>query len=101
MTNTLLIVAAATITFASRAFFLVKSVNSDKVRDSAFLDAFPLALFMVIATVGLAAPEGSIGITPALWAGLGGAAAGYLFKKSILAVVIVGFAVYWLVRVLT
>ncbi len=98
MSNTLLIVIVAAITFASRVVFMAKPLPAQRVKESPFLNAFPVALFVAIATVGLAAPAGTIAMTVTLWAGLGGIAGALLFRRSILAVVAVGMAAYWLAR---
>ncbi|HKX74779.1 MAG TPA: AzlD domain-containing protein [Acidimicrobiia bacterium] len=99
MSSTLLILAVALITFTSRAVFMLRPVAAERVKESGFLNAFPVALFVAIATIGLAAPEGTIAVGPSLAAGLGGLV--WLVRKSILAVVIAGVAAYWLVRLIT
>ena len=98
MTNTALILLVAVITFTSRAVFLVFPLKSERVRDSAFLASFPVALFVTIASVGLAAPEGFLEISPSLWAGVGGLIGAALFRRSILGVVVVGVVGYWVAR---
>jgi branched-subunit amino acid transport protein len=63
-----------------------------------FLDVFPLALFIAIATSGLVAPEGTPAITPGLAAAAGGIVGGILFKRSLLGVLAVGAAAFYMVR---
>jgi branched-subunit amino acid transport protein len=55
---------------------------------------------VVLAVVGLAAPDGELEMTPALMAGVGGVAGAFLFKRSVLATVLAGAAAYWLARLL-
>jgi branched-subunit amino acid transport protein len=100
VSNTTLIVVVALITFASRATFLLRPAQSEALSNSRFLSAFPVALFVAIATTGLAAPGGSIAVTPTLWAGVGGIIGALLFRRSVTAVLLVGFGVYWLARLL-
>jgi branched-subunit amino acid transport protein len=96
--NTLLILVVALITFASRAVFMFRPVAAERVKESPFLNAFPVALFVAIAAIGLAAPDGALTAGPSLAAGLG--ALVWLWRKSILAVVIAGMAAFWLARLL-
>ncbi|HUO45412.1 MAG TPA: AzlD domain-containing protein [Acidimicrobiia bacterium] len=98
MSYTPLILLVAIITFSSRAMFLVFPLKSARVRDSAFLASFPVALFVTIATVGIAAPEGVLDVSPSLWAGVGGILGAVLFRRSILGVVVVGVVGYWVAR---
>jgi branched-subunit amino acid transport protein len=63
-----------------------------------FLDVFPLALFIAIATSGLVAPEGTPATTPGLAAAAGGIVGGILFKRSLLGVLAVGAAAFYMVR---
>jgi branched-subunit amino acid transport protein len=100
MSTFALIVAMTVITFASRLSFMLRPVTSVKVKNSSFLDVFPVALFVVLAVVGLAAPDGELEVTPALMAGVGGVAGAFLFKRSLLAIVLAGAAAYWLARLL-
>ena len=61
-----LVLAVAVITYATRLAFLVRPRQVPEGPVGRFLEVFPLALFIVIATSGLAAPTGEPAITPAL-----------------------------------
>jgi branched-subunit amino acid transport protein len=65
-----------------------------------FLDVFPLALFIAIATSGLLAPDGTPAVTPGLAAAAGGVIGAMLFKRSLVAVLAVGAALFYLTRLL-
>jgi branched-subunit amino acid transport protein len=65
-----------------------------------FLDLFPLALFIAIATSGLLAPDGTPAVTPGLAAAAGGVIGAMLFKRSLVAVLAVGAALFYLTRLL-
>ncbi|MGH8927170.1 MAG: AzlD domain-containing protein [Acidimicrobiia bacterium] len=98
MSHLLLIVVAAIITFASRAAFMLRPVPAEKASKSRFLEVFPVALFVAIAVNGFAAAQGQLAPSPALAAALGGMVGAAVFKRSILGVVIVGMAGYWIAR---
>jgi branched-subunit amino acid transport protein len=98
--NTLaLIVAMALITQTSRLSFMLRPVTSQKIRENRFLELFPIALFVTLAVAGFA-PEGEVGVTPSVIAGLGGVAGAALFKRSMLGVVAVGGVAYVVARLL-
>jgi len=98
MSHLLLIVIAAAITFASRASFMLRPLPAAKVKESRFLEVFPMALFVALAVNGFAAPGGSLDVTPALAAGIGGMAGVVVFKRSILGAIAVGLVGYWIAR---
>ena len=100
MNETLLLVAMAAVTFASRASFLVWRGALPQGPLRGVVRAFPLALFVVLATIGLAAPHGRPSLTPALIAGVAGIIAAVLMRRSLLAVLVVGGGVWWLVTFL-
>ena len=100
MSHLLLIVLAAIITFASRLSFMLRPLDDARVSESRFLEVFPTALFVALAVNGFAAPDGSLELSPALAAGIGGIAGDFLFKRSILGVVGVGLIGYWVARLL-
>ena len=101
MSHLVLIVLAAVITFASRLSFMIRPLDDARVRESRFLEVFPTALFVALAVNGFVAPGGSLDLSPALAAGMGGAAGGFLFKRSVLGVVGVGLLGYWLARLIS
>lgn len=98
MNDLLLVLAVAVITYATRLAFLLRPRQVPEGALGRFLDVFPLALFIVIATSGLAAPTGSPSVTPALAAAVGGAAGGVLFRRNLWGVLIVGALAFYLTR---
>jgi branched-subunit amino acid transport protein len=98
MSHLTMIIVAAAITFASRASFMLRPLPTARVQANRFLAVFPIALFVALAINGLAAPDGILDLTPALAAGVGGTAGALIFKRSILGVVGVGMAGYWVAR---
>jgi branched-subunit amino acid transport protein len=90
-----LVVAVAAITFVSRATFLIKPREIPGGRVGRFLDVFPLALFVAIATSGLAAPQGVLDVTPALAAALGGIVGGIALRRSLWGVLAVGAVFFY------
>lgn len=100
MSHVVLIVLAAVITFASRLSFMVRPLPDARVRESRFLEVFPIALFVALAVNGFVAPEGTLDFGPAIAAGLGGFAGAFLFRRSILGVVGVGLVGYWVARLI-
>ena len=98
MNDLLLVLAVAVITYATRLAFLLRPRQVPEGALGRFLDVFPLALFIVIATTGLAAPTGSPAVTPALAAAAGGAAGGVLFRRNLWGVLIVGALAFYLTR---
>jgi branched-subunit amino acid transport protein len=95
-----LILAVAALTFGSRVSFLIRRRPVPEGFLGRFLEVFPLALFIALATSGLVAPEGRPAVTPAL----GGAAAGIVgaavTRRSLVGTIVIGAAGYWLVRAL-
>lgn len=98
MNDLLLVLAVAVITYATRLAFLLRPRQVPEGALGRFLDVFPLALFIVIATTGLAAPSGSPAVTPGLAAAAGGAAGGVLFRRNLWGVLIVGALAFYLTR---
>jgi branched-subunit amino acid transport protein len=95
-----LVIVVGVITFGSRLAFLLSPRPIPRGLVGRFLDVFPLALFMAIATSGLVAPEGTPAITPGLAAATGGVVGGILFKRSLLGVLAAGAAGFYVVRLL-
>jgi branched-subunit amino acid transport protein len=98
MSDLALVVAMAVITFGSRAVFLVWPRPAPAGRWGRFLETFPLALFIALATLGLAAPDGDPEAGIALVAAAGGVVGAAITKRSLLGVLVVGGALYWLAR---
>ena len=98
MSNVVLIVLAAVITFMSRLSFMLRPLPDARVKDSRFLEVFPTALFVALAVNGFVAPGGNLDLSPALAAGIGGVVGAILFKRSILAVVGFGLVGDWIAR---
>jgi len=98
MNDLWLILAVAAITYASRVAFLLRPRPVPGGLVGRFLDVFPLALFMAIATSGLGAPGGRIAATPGLAAAVGGVVGAIAFRRSLWGVLAVGGALFYLAR---
>jgi len=94
----ILVLLVAVITYASRLAFLLRPRQTPGGAMGRFLDVFPLALFIVIATAGLAAPAGTPAVTPALAAAAGGAAGGIVFRRNLWGVLTLGALAFYLTR---
>jgi branched-subunit amino acid transport protein len=101
MSDLALIAVAAVITFSTRVAFLVRPRPAPGGWLGRFLDVFPLALFLAIATDALIAPSGSPEITPALAGAAGGVLGAVVFRRALWAVLVVGAGVFYLVRAIT
>ena len=71
MSDLVLVAMVAAITFTTRVAFLVRPRPAHGGILGRFLDVFPLALFVAIATAALVAPEGSPDLEPGLAEDLG------------------------------
>jgi branched-subunit amino acid transport protein len=100
MSDLMLVLIAAVITFASRVAFLVRPRPAPEGLVGRFLDVFPLALFVAIATGALIAPSGSPEVTPGLAAAIGGIVGGALFHRALWGVLAVGAVSFYVVRAL-
>lgn len=100
MTDLTLILVVAVITFGSRVVFLTRRRPVPEGVVGRFLEVFPLALFIALATTGLAAPEGSVAVTPALGGAVGGVIGAAVTRRSLVGTIVIGAAAYWLVRLL-
>lgn len=98
MTDLTLILVVAAITFGSRVGFLARRREVPEGAVGRFLEVFPLALFIALATSGLAAPEGSLAVTPALGGAVGGIVGAAVTRRSLVGTILIGAAVYWVVR---
>ncbi len=98
MPDLALIVLVAAITYASRVAFLVRRRPVLGGLVGRFLEVFPLALFVALATSGLAAPDGEVAVTPALAGAAGGVVGAGLTRRSLVGTIVIGAAAYWLVR---
>lgn len=98
MSDPLLILVVAAITFGSRVVFLARRREVPEGIIGRFLEVFPLALFIALATSGLAAPEGSPALTPALGGAVGGVVGAAVTRRSLVGTIVIGAAAYWLVR---
>lgn len=95
-----LVVAVAAVTYASRVVFLLRQQPVPGGLVGRFVEVFPLALFVSLATLGLAAPDGTPAVTPALAGAAGGVIGAVLTRRSLLGVVVAGAVAYWLARAL-
>ncbi len=98
MSDLILVLAVAAITYASRVSFLLGRRPAPVGLVGRFLEVFPLALFVALATRGLAAPEGIPSVTPALAGAAGGIAGAALTRRSLVGTILFGGALYWMVR---
>jgi branched-subunit amino acid transport protein len=98
MSDLALVLVVAVITFATRIAFLIRPRPVPGGPLGRFLEVFPLALFMVIAATGLAAPQGSLAVTPALAGAVGGLAGGILFRRNLWGVMLLGAAAFYATR---
>ena len=100
MSDLILVLVVAVITYLTRVAFLIRPRPVPGGVVGRFLDVFPLALFVAIATVGLATPDGTPAVTPGLAAAFGGILGGILFRRSLVGILAVGAALFYLVRAL-
>ena len=100
MGDVALVLAVAAITFTSRVVFLIRPRPIPGGWVGRFLGLFPLALFVSIAAGGLAAPNGSIELTPALAAAVGGVLGALVFRRSLWAVLGAGAVFFYVTRAL-
>lgn len=101
MSDLSIVIAMAVITYSSRAVFLLRPRPVPEGTVGRFLEVFPLALFVALATIGLGAPDGDPAVTIALAAAGGGLVGAIATKRSLPGVVILGGAAWWLARALT
>ena len=101
MSDLALITAMAGITYASRSIFLLRPREMPGGYLGRFLDTFPLALFASLATIGLAAPDGDLDVTIALWAAAGGLVGAVVTRRSLMGIVVFGGAAWWAAKLLT
>jgi branched-subunit amino acid transport protein len=98
MSDLALILAVATVTYASRVAFLIRPRPAPQGRVGRFLNVFPLALFIAIATNGLVTPEGSPDVGPGLAGALGGILGAILFRRSLWGVLGMGALFFYVTR---
>lgn len=98
MNDLTLIMVVAAITFGSRVVFLARQRPVPEGIVGRFLEVFPLALFIALATSGLAAPEGAPAATPALGGAVGGVVGAAVTRRSLVGTILFGASAYWLVR---
>ncbi len=100
MPDVVLVLCVGAITFGARASYLARPSRSEGEHLPPFLEVFPIALFVALSTVGLAAPDGDLAVGPSLGAAVGGIVGAALFRRSILGVVACGATAYLLARLL-
>lgn len=98
MSDLALVLGVAAITFATRVAFLVRPRSAPGGLVGRFLDVFPVALFIAIATSGLVAPWGSAELTANLAGALGAVVGGIVFRRSLWGVLGLGAACFYLAR---
>jgi len=87
----------AAITYGSRVVFLVRPGNEPSGRAAEFLDAFPLALFVALATSTLLVGDG-VGRSLGIPAFVGAVAGGVIRRGSLIAALVGGGFAYWMAR---
>ena len=100
MSDLTLVLVVAAITYATRLAFMLSPRPVPEGPVGRFLEVFPLALFIVIASSGLLAPEGSPAVSPALAGALGGIIGAIVFRRSLWGVLAVGAVMFYVVRAL-
>jgi len=88
------------ITYGSRVVLLARSGRAMQGNADAFLERFPLALFIALATATLLIPDSNV--EPAVgYPAFAGAVAGAIaLRRSLPGVLIVGGVSYWLARLI-
>jgi branched-subunit amino acid transport protein len=98
MSDLALVLGVAVITFGTRVAFLLKPRSAPEGRVGRFLEVFPLALFIAIATSGLIAPWGSAQLTTNLAGAIGGVVGAIVFRRSLWGVLGLGALCFYLAR---
>ena len=98
MSDLALVLGVAVITFGTRVAFLLKPRSAPGGRVGRFLEVFPLALFIAIATSGLIAPWGSAQFTANLVGAIGGVVGAIVFRRSLWGVLGLGAVCFYLAR---
>lgn len=100
MTDLSVVLAMAAIHYGCRVSLLARSGPGPAGRLALFLERFPLALFVSLATTTLLVP-GEVSEPVWGYAALGGAVAGGLAtRRSLPGVLVGGVAAYWLARLI-
>lgn len=98
MTDVLVVLGMAVVTYGCRVVFLARPGRAPSGRLALFLERFPLALFVALAAGTLLVPGGLDDPLPG-YAALGGAVAGgAVTRRSLAGVLVGGVAAYWLAR---
>jgi len=98
MTDLLVVLGMAAVTYGCRVLFLARSGRAPSGRLALFLERFPLALFVALAASTLLVPGRLADPAPG-YAALGGAVAGAVVtRRSLAGVLAGGVAAYWLAR---
>ncbi len=93
-----MVLAMAAVTYGCRVLLLARAGRAPTGRLSAFLDRFPLALFVSLATATLLVPGGLSDPVPGYAALAGAMGGGLLTRRSLPGVLVGGAAAYWLAR---
>ena len=98
MTDLLVVLAMAAVTYGCRVLFLARPGRPPTGRLALFLERFPLALFVALATATLLVP-GELSDPVPGYAALGGGTGGALLtRRSLSGTLVGGVAAYWLAR---
>ena len=100
MSDFLVVMAIAVITFGSRVVFLANPGSPPTGITRRFLDRFPLALFVALAASILVVRDAELDARLG-WAAIGGAVlGGWVTRRSLYGVVTAGFGAYWIARLI-
>lgn len=98
MSDLSVVLAMAAVTYGCRVVFLARPGRPPVGRLAVFLERFPLALFVALATATLLVP-GGLSDPVSGYAALGGAlGGGLLTRRSLPGVLAGGVAAYWVAR---
>ena len=96
------VVVVAVVTYLCRAsFLLLPGLPEPRGLWARFLDSFPLALFVSLATIGFVAPDGVPAVTPGLAAAAGGVVGAAVTRRSLIGTIVIGAVAYWVARLLS
>ncbi|MBN2113998.1 MAG: AzlD domain-containing protein [Acidimicrobiia bacterium] len=100
MTDLLVVLGMAAVTYGCRVVFLVRPGRAPGGRLALFLERFPLALFVALAASTLLVPGGLDDPGPGYAALAGAVGGGLLFRRSLPGILAGGVAAYWLARLI-
>jgi len=100
MTDLLVVLAMAAVTYGCRVLFLAHPGRAPAGRLALFLERFPLTLFVALAATTLLVPGELSDPVPGYAALAGAVGGGLLTQRSLPGVLAGGVAAYWIARCL-